>query len=239
MHLLHAGDHGALQQLFKARVLLEGQVEGLMRPVGQTPYAVAVGLQIRQQLDHARKRAGQRVRVVADVELEDVGEFLALFAYHIRVDVREILAGVHAVLVAEEAAGVVVGADAFHDLIGESAFQACAGVPVQQHAAEVENHVGDGGVGHDAPCVVGAVEWGLRFSIGGFIRWLPSLRGANVRNHAMTSAMASGMAWATSPATIGWPSVMKRWRCSRPISSGSCQPCCSDSEAIAAARPCR
>ena len=24
MHLLHAGDHGALQQLFKARVLLEG-----------------------------------------------------------------------------------------------------------------------------------------------------------------------------------------------------------------------
>ena len=157
MHLLHAGDHGALQQLFKARVLLEGQVEGLMRPVGQTPYAVAVGLQIRQQLDHARKRAGQRVRVVADVELEDVGEFLALFAYHIRVDVREILAGVHAVLVAEEAAGVVVGADAFHDLIGESAFQACAGVPVQQHAAEVENHVGDGGVGHDGSLCVWVV----------------------------------------------------------------------------------
>ncbi len=105
MHLLHAEDHGALQQLFKARVLLEGQVEGLMRPVGQTPYAVAVGLQIRQQLDHAGSVRGKRVRVVADVELEDVGEFLALFAYHIRVDVREILAGVHAVLVAEEAAG--------------------------------------------------------------------------------------------------------------------------------------
>ena len=52
--------------LIKSYIILG---DSLMRPVGQTPYAVAVGLQIRQQLDHARKRAGQRVRVVADVEL--------------------------------------------------------------------------------------------------------------------------------------------------------------------------
>ena len=83
MHLLHAGDHGALQQLFKARDFSKARwkvsCDQLVRPLRRSR-----GPQIRQQLDHARKRAGQRVRVVADVELEDVGEFLALFAYHIR-----------------------------------------------------------------------------------------------------------------------------------------------------------
>ena len=86
-----------------------------------------------------------------DVVGEDRSDVLALLPHHVGVDVREVLAGVHAVLIAEEPVRVVGRAYRVHRVLGEMPGQACAGLPVQQDATEIENHIGDGGVAHDAP----------------------------------------------------------------------------------------
>ena len=81
-----------------------------------------------------------------DVVPEHLRHLLAVLANHIGVDVREILAGVHSVLIVEKPAGVIVGADPVHEHLRQDAFQTGARLPVQQHAAEIEDDIGDRGL---------------------------------------------------------------------------------------------
>ena len=115
-----------------------------MGPIRQSPHAIAGRLQIAQQPLHAGQHAWQRVVVMRDVITEDPGDAFSLLGHHIGPYRIEVLPGVHTVLVSEEAAGVVVGADAVDGRVVESAFKACPCPPIQQHSAEIENDVGDG-----------------------------------------------------------------------------------------------
>jgi len=79
-----------------------------------------------------------------DVILEDARDVLPLFRDDARIDVGEVHARVHVVLIPEEAVRVVVRGDAVHQFGGVVAVERRAALPVDEHTAKIEHDVGDG-----------------------------------------------------------------------------------------------
>ena len=153
VHLLHTRHHRALQQLLQLREPFESKMERLVRPIRQPPHAVACSLQITKQLFHIRNHAGERIAIAFDVIAENFSDLLTLLAYHVGINVFEIFAMVHTILIIVETARIIICANTVHNYLGVPAFKACARLPVDEHAAKIKDHIGDVGTGggHENP----------------------------------------------------------------------------------------
>ena len=135
------GDEFAIKLLQNIALFL-GHVEQTGFPVAQAPHADAGGLQVIDQHARARHDAGQGVAEVLDVVVEDVRPLIALVTAHDGDGLVGAGAAVHQVVDIVEAGDVVV--EEFVDgLLAVAGDEYGDRIPVNQHVAEIEDHVGD------------------------------------------------------------------------------------------------